>query len=143
MDQNAPRLAGLLRSLRPEVRHTILAKACAFSAVSLGNVDAEVSELLIAIQMHGTLSREQAAKAVTFAEAADKRSFELEEQCAPRNEWLKPLSEARLSMAIAMAFGPDSENDGAAFYELLKSSDHGSGLERFIESEIITANSMK
>src|SRR5476649_1773800 len=31
MDQNAPRLAGLLRSLRPEVRHLILAKACAHS----------------------------------------------------------------------------------------------------------------
>jgi hypothetical protein len=42
-------------------------------------VDAELSELLNAIQVHGFLSREQAAKAVAFAEAADKRSFELEE----------------------------------------------------------------
>jgi hypothetical protein len=139
MDQNAPRLAGLLRSLRPEVRHLILAKACAFSATSLGNVDAELSELLNAIQIHGILSREQADKAAAFAEAADKRSFELEEQCAPRQEWLKPLSEARISTAIAMAFGPDSD-DGGAFYELLKSSDHGSGLERFIESEIVAAD---
>lgn len=141
MDQNAPRLAGRLRLLSPEVRRAILAKACAFSAARLGGVDAEVSELLNLIQKHGQLSREQAAKAVAFAGAADTRSFELEEQCAPRDEWLKPFSEARLSMAMAMEFGPDSEDDGASFYELLKSLDHGSGLEAFIETEISAGGS--
>jgi hypothetical protein len=143
MDQNAPRVAGRLRSLSPEIRHNILAKACCFSAARLGDVDAKVSELLNAIQTNGKLSREQADKAVSFAAAAGDRSFELEEQCAPRREWLKPLSEARLCTAIAMAFGPDSLDDSGAFYELLKSLDHGSGLESFIEAEISAAETLK
>ena len=136
MDQNAPRVAGQLRSLAPEVQRAILAKACAFAAARLGNVAAEVSELLNAIQTHGKLSPEQAAKAVAFAEEADRRSFELEEENAPRQEWLKPLSEARLATAIVMAFGTEPETNSGAYYELLKSLDHGSGLEQLIESEI-------
>jgi hypothetical protein len=136
MDQNAPRVAKQLRSLDAQVQRAILAKACAYAASRLGGVAAEISELLNAIQAHGKLSPEQAAKAAAFAEAADRRSFELEEECAPRQEWLKPFSEARLATAMAMAFGPNPETDSGAYYELLKSLDHGSGLELFIESEI-------
>ena len=136
MDQNAPKLARQLRSLHPEVRRVILAKACAYAAARLGEVDTAVSELLLAIQTHGKLTPEQAAKAASFAEEADRRSFELEEECAPRTEWLKPFSEARLAMAIMMEFGPDAEGDSSAFYELLKTLDHGAGLEMFIENEI-------
>jgi hypothetical protein len=136
MDPNAPRVAGQLRSLNPEVQRVILAKACAFAANRLGGVAAEVSELLNAVQTHGKLSPEQAAKAAAFAEEADRRSFRLEEENAPRNEWLKPFSEARLVTAIVMAFGPDPVSDSGAYYELLKSLDHGSGLELFVESEI-------
>jgi hypothetical protein len=135
MDQNAPRVAGQLRTLAPEVQRTILGKACTFAAARLGGVSAELSELLNAIQTHGKLSPEQVAKAVAFAEEADRRSFQLEEEDAPRQEWLKPLSEARLATAIAMAFGAAGTNSGA-YYELLKSLDHGSGLEQLIESEI-------
>ena len=99
-------------------------------------VAAEVSELLNAIQMHGKLSPEQAAKAAAFADEADKRSFQLEEEDASRPEWLKPLSEARLATAMVMAFGPDPETASAAYYELLKALDHGSGIEHLIEAEI-------
>ena len=83
MDQNAPRVAGQLRALAPEIQRAILAKAFAFTASRLGGVAAEVSELLNAIQTYGKLSPEQAAKAVAFADEADKRSFQLEEQDAP------------------------------------------------------------
>jgi hypothetical protein len=136
MNENAPRLAEQLRALAPDVRRKIFIKACTFSAERLGELDTELSELLSAIQLHPELTREQADRAISFAETADGLSFELEEQSAPRNEWLKPFSEARLSMAIAMAFDPHAQNDRAAFFELLKSQDHGSGLEEFIESEI-------
>jgi hypothetical protein len=136
MDQNAPRVAGQLRALAPEIQRAILAKAFAFTASRLGEVASEVSELLNAIQTYGKLSPEQAAKAAAFADEADKRSFQLEEQDAPRSEWLKPLSEARLATAMAMAFGPDPETGSGAYYELLKSLDHGSGIEQLIESEI-------
>jgi hypothetical protein len=136
MDENAPRVAGQLRALAPEIQRAILAKAFAFTASRLGGVAAEVSELLNAIQTHGKLSPEQAAKATAFAAEADKRSFQLEEADAPRSEWLKPLSEARLATAIAMAFGPHPETASGAYYELLRSLDHGAGIERLIEAEI-------
>jgi hypothetical protein len=142
MNENASRLAEQLRALAPNVRRKILIKACAFSAERIGGLDAELSELLSAIQSHPALTREQADRAISFAEAADNRSFELEEQSAPRPEWLKPFSEARISTAIAMGFGSDSQSDRAAFFELLKSQDHGSGLEEFIESEINAAESL-
>lgn len=136
MDQNAPRVAGQLRALAPEIQRAILAKAFAFTASHLGGVSAEISELLTAIQAYGKLSPEQVAQAAAFAHAADKRSFQLEEQDAPRPEWLKPLSEARLATAMAMAFGPDPGTGSGAYYELLKALDHGSGIERLIEAEI-------
>jgi hypothetical protein len=136
MDPNAPRVAALLRSLTPQLQRIILAKACAFSAATLGEVSAEVSELLDAVKKHGGLSPEQAAKALAFAEQADRRSFQLEEQSAPRQQWLKLFSEARLAAAMVMAFGPEPETDSSAYYELLKSQDHGAGIERLIESEI-------
>jgi hypothetical protein len=142
MDQNAARLAEQLRALTPDFRRNILVKACAFSAERLGNLDVRLSELLKAIQVHPELSREQADWAISFAEEADRRSFELEEQSAPRPEWLKLFSEARLSTAIAMGFGPDTQNDRAAFFELLKSLDHGTGLVQFIETEINAAQSV-
>jgi hypothetical protein len=48
-----------------------------------------------------------------------------------------------LSTELAMAFGPDAESDRAAFFKLLKSLDHRSGLELLIESEIDAADSLK
>lgn len=141
MDQNSPALVRRLRSLRPEVRRAVLVKACAFSAAALGGVEPLLAELLEAAHSRGELSTEQAAKAASLAETANRRCFELEEQDAPRHEWLKPFSEAHLWTAIAMAFGPDSEDDAAALYELLKSMDHGSGLEQLVEREISAAGS--
>ena len=136
MDLNAPALVKRLRSLSTDTKRTILAKACAFSAARLGEMDPTLSELMNEVQLNGGLTRDQAATAVSFAAAANKKCFDLEESDAPRNEWIKPFSEARLAQAIAEAFAPDAEDEAAALYELLKSLDHGSGLEEFVEQEI-------
>ena len=90
-------------------------------------------DFLSTIRTQGGLSPEQALKATRLAQELDHRSFELEEQDAPREAWLPPFSEARILTAIAAGFGPDCEDDAAAFYELLKSLDHGAGLEEFLQ----------
>ena len=85
------------------------------------------------------LSSEEVSKAVALADAEKQTSYALEERDAPRDKWLKPLSEACLLQAIVTAFGPDCEDDAAAVYELLDTQDHGSKLTGFIESEISAA----
>lgn len=143
MDENAPVLAKRLRTLKPEVRRSILAKACVFSAGHMGEVDPAVAVLLKAVQSEGQLSPEQVATALSLADAAKKRSFQLEEEDAPRHVWLKPFSEARLLIALATVFDPPADQDEAsAIYELLTSQEHGSVLGDFLEGEIAAAASV-
>jgi hypothetical protein len=139
MDANTPSLATQLRSLKAEARRSILIRACLYSASSLGELDAEFQSLLRTLETSGRLSPEEVSRAAELADAAKMRSFALEEEDAPRAEWLKPLSEACILRGMVNAFGPDCEDDAAAVYDILDSQDHGSKLARFIESEISVA----
>jgi hypothetical protein len=137
--KNAPRLAKRLRTLKSDARHAILVKAFLFSAAMLGQLEAEVQDMLRSVEANGRLSSEEASKALALAEAEKDKSYALEEQNAPREKWVKPMSEACLLQAMVTAFGPDCEDDAAAVYELLDTQDHGSKLTGFIESEITAA----
>jgi hypothetical protein len=105
----------------------------------LGQLDAEVQDMLRSAEANGRLSSEEVSKALALAEAEKDKSYELEEQDAPREKWLRPMSEACLLQAMVTAFGPDCEDDAAAIYELLDTQDHGSKLTGFIDSEISAA----
>ena len=94
MDENAPRLAKRLRTLKSDVRQAILVKACLFSAAMLGQLDAEVQDMLRSVEANGRLSSEEVSKALALAEAEKDKSYALEEQNAPREKWVKPMSEA-------------------------------------------------
>jgi hypothetical protein len=139
MDKSAPKLANGLRNLKSDVRHSILLKSCQFSAAMLGQLDPEVQDILQTVEANGRLSPEEASKAVALAAAEKDKSYALEELDAPREKWLKPLSEAYLLLAMVTAFGPDCEDDAIAVFELLDTQDHGSRLTGFIESEISAA----
>lgn len=104
-----------------------------------GQLDAEVRDLLQTVEANKELSSEGVSKAVALADAEKQKSYALEEQDAPREKWLKPLSEACLLQAMVTAFRPGCKDDAAAVYELLDTQDHGSKLTGFIESEINAA----
>jgi hypothetical protein len=60
MDESAPRLAKRLRTLKSDTRHAILIKACLFSAVMMGPLDAEVQGgcfgvTRVAVELSGVL----------------------------------------------------------------------------------------
>lgn len=95
-----------------------------------------LSGLLQAVQSQRSLSPEQVSTGISFAESERKRCFALEEEDAPRAQWLIPFSAAHLALALVTAFGPQSHDDAAAIYELIKTQDHGSPLERFLDAEI-------
>jgi hypothetical protein len=141
MTDNAPFLAKRLRRLDPEVRRSILARSCLFSADTLGEFEPAVAEVFLTLKSQGGLTPEQAASALRLGEAAGKKSFQLEEDDAPREAWIKPFSEARILKALAIAFGAmPEEEDVVAVYELLKSQDHGSALETYLANEIDAAS---
>ncbi len=139
MDESAPILVKRLRTLKSDARHSILVKACLFSAAMMEQLDAEVQDMLQNLKANGKLSSEEVSKALALADAKKDKSFVLEEQNAPREQWLKPLSEACLLQAMVTAFRPNCKDDAAAVYELLDTQDHGSKLTGFIESEILAA----
>lgn len=137
LDQEAPGLAGRLKSLPPEARREVVARGCQLAAGRLADLGPEVRDLLGAISASGALSDAQVAEAGALAEAADGRYSELQEEGAPEQEWLAWFSKARLLTAISAGFGGADWGDAAdAVYELCSTSDDPSELIALVESEV-------
>ena len=137
MDQDAPGLAQRLESLTAQTRRAILSKVCLRAASDLAGLDERTLELVRAVQSGGGLSLEQAKQAMSLADVADNKYFELHQRNAVAEAWLKVFSEARLLTGMAITFGAVPTQGAAdAAYELSKSCHDPAGLLGFIESEI-------
>lgn len=143
LDQNAPGLAQRLESLTARTRRAILSKACLRAASGVAGLEERTVELVRAIQSGGGLSLEQAKQAMSLADVADNKYFELHQRSAVAEVWLKVFSEARLLTGMAIAFGAVPTQGAAdAVYELSKSCPDPESLLCFIDSEIDLAGKL-
>ena len=96
-----------------------------------------IEKLLNASVTDNTLSAERISKVQTYAEAADDRYLNEQEQGAPESVWRNWFAKARLGAAIAGAFtAKNQENLADAVYELCFTSDDKQTTIALLESEI-------
>src|SRR5580658_2052870 len=119
LDQEAPGLSQQLRELSSDQRRLVIVKACRSVSRSIKSLEAAFEVLLSAAAANNALSPAQIAEVRDYADAADERYFELEEQGADSGVWREWFAKARLATALADAFdGTSWEAAADAVYEL-------------------------
>lgn len=138
VDQYAPNLAARLGALSLEQRRGVLAESCAAMSERVHGLEPALRLLVDAAVEHGTLSGEELASVHAYAEMADGKYFDLQENSATAAESHRWFLTARLATALSAAFGgSDAEAAADAAYELCMADDDASVAIALIEAAVV------
>lgn len=137
-DQYAPNLSARLGALILEQRRRVLAESCAEMSERIHGLEPALRSLVDAAVEHNALSGEELASVRAYAEMADDKYFELQENPATAAESHRWFVQARLATALANAFGgSDAEAAADAAYELCIIDDDAGVAIALIEAAIV------
>ena len=138
VDQYAPNLSARLGALSLEQRRRVLAESCAAMSERVPGLDPALRLLVDAAVQYNALSPEELANGRAYADMADVRYFDLQEDPATAAESHRWFVQARLATALANAFGEsDAEAAADAAYELCIIDDDAGVAIPLIEAAIV------
>ena len=140
LDHESPGLTDQLRRLSLEQRRQALTKAAIASSRQISNLEPQIRRLLESAARDNALSVEQIAEATAYAEEADDRYFQLQEQGAAEAIWKTWFAKSRLATGIINLFGGMSWQDAAdAAYELCFTQDNKPAAIALVRAQIEAA----